>query len=97
MKRLATPAVIGYLILLAGVGFLAVELLSQNKQLAAISHNQVSNRVKNVATWCNGINETRDEARLQSAVTGGPLYKLLNLNCPLIEDETAESAVVKKR
>jgi hypothetical protein len=95
VRRFVTPAVIGYLFLLAGVGFLATELHNQQQQLSAISTSQVNNRVSNVATWCNGINDTRDEARLQSAATNGRTYKLLDLNCSELESNTAKSAVVK--
>jgi len=99
----------GWAILLVGVGigFARIESTASTgnetaKTLASLveknqksSVNQLANRVANVGTWCGAINESRDEARRRAKIgpAGTPPYKLGDLNCKQLEEETAHSSV----
>lgn len=72
-------------------------LVHENKESA---ERQLTNRVANVYTWCGAINEVRNESRYQSThshLKGVPPYRLKNLNCPKLANETAHSGKKSKK
>lgn len=70
---------------------LTIHVISLQHALTANVNNQVPNRVKNVATWCNAINTGRDYDR-QFVHKFGFKYSLTDLDCSAIERKTASSA-----
>lgn len=95
VRRIATPAVIGYLLLAGGLGYIAVQQSDTVNKVDNSSKNQLTNRVSNVGVWCQAINENREEAIRRAAqakpVTGLPPYGLKPLDCNLLKRETARS------
>lgn len=66
-------------------------------QIAASQKAQLANRVSNVAAWCGGINASRDYARVLRKSAGETPYLLPDLNCRMIEAQTASSAKPKTK
>jgi hypothetical protein len=81
-------SLIAYLLITLALGFIVLQLHSQQNALRANIANQVANRVTNVHYWCTAINQDRDAARLKP----GSRFTPTNLNCAKLEYDTRKSA-----
>jgi hypothetical protein len=78
----------GSVLLLATLVMVVIAL----SELSSYESSQFKNRVKNVATWCNGINTVIDyDLAFVSKFHVLP-YTLKNLPCAAIEQKTEASA-----